>query len=345
MENRFTTRLTLNNYGFAGMDASQLGAIKSVADFYQIPLTPTRIYGMTGLAFLHVLDERCIHPNAGPPVPEIYRLARNLGIRIEGIHQFAEGEAFTVLQAEAWDKARAAVDSNKPVFAKHIAQLDQTSVITGYDEVGYYIDSWHTGYQHSEDVIPWNLLGLSLCPCVNCLEERKHSKPRDTTSGIVSLHWADPVAAGDELFTFKEAIRFVLRMNEEAVYEEFGQTYFVGSRAYEEWINAIQHDVVLKFDFALVIEVVHEARSHAKLFLEEMKDQLNMESQKSLEEAIHIYTEISTRTRVLRDKYPYEQLRVLFSAIEKEEMLTILRELSILEKKALALLSEIYSVI
>ncbi|UVI29144.1 hypothetical protein [Paenibacillus spongiae] len=341
MENRITTRVNLEHYGFAGMDASQLGAIKSAADYYHIAITPTRIYGMTGLAFLHVLDERAIHPNAGPPIPDIYRLASNLGVHIEGIHAHADGETFADLQAEAWNRARAAVDSGKPVFAKNIAQLDQTSVITGYDETGYYIDSWHTGYQHSEDVIPWNLLGLSRCPCVNCALERSQAEPSAATGGVVSLHWASPAAAEDELAAFEEALRFVLRLNTEAAYEEFGQTYYVGPRAYEEWIAAIERDAVLKYDFALVIEVVSEARLHAKLFLEEMKDACSAEARQAVDEAIQLYSEISMRVRRLKEQYPYEQPRELFGRGDKEDLLASLREISVLEQRALGSLQQI----
>ncbi|MFD2611579.1 hypothetical protein [Paenibacillus gansuensis] len=55
--------MQLENYKFSGIDASLVGAIKSVADYYQIPLTTSWIYGMTGLSFLHVLDENLVEPN------------------------------------------------------------------------------------------------------------------------------------------------------------------------------------------------------------------------------------------------------------------------------------------
>jgi len=54
----------LENYGFSGLDSSQIGAVKSVADYYQMSLTPTEILGFTGLAFLNVFDENFVQPNA-----------------------------------------------------------------------------------------------------------------------------------------------------------------------------------------------------------------------------------------------------------------------------------------
>jgi hypothetical protein len=228
------------------------------------------------------------------------------------------------------------------VFAKNIAQDNQTSVIVAYDDVGYYIKSWHTGNEHSEEVIAWNSLGLVRCPCINCVNERKVSEPRDLTSGVISLHWADPLPITDEITAFKEALRFAIRINEDANYNWSRTIYFVGSRAFEAWINGLERNQVNKFDFSLVIEVLNEARYHAKLFLMEMKDRFTTKSKQSIVEAIRIYEEISSRANILKNKYPYEQPRELFSNAEKEEMIPILREILLLERKALTFLKEIY---
>ncbi|BBH24347.1 hypothetical protein Back11_56920 [Paenibacillus baekrokdamisoli] len=337
-----TTRIQLDNYGFAGMDASQLGAIKSAADYYQIPVTATQIYGMTGLAFLFVIDENLVQPNAGPPEPEIFRLARNIGLEIEGFHQYAEGVTFSKLQSEAWEKARMAINSNKPVFAKNLGQDNQTSVIIAYDSIGYYIDSWHTGYEHSQEVIPWNLLGLVHCPCMNCANERKIAEPRDSTSGLISLHWADTAPSLDEMTAFKEALQFAIRLNDDGSYKWSGKMYFVGSRAFEEWINGFERNNVYKFDFALIIEVVNEARYQAILFLADIKDKLNGKLKQSVDEAIMTYTEISSRCNTLKSRFPYEQPRELFNDTETEDIIAILREISMLERKALTYLKEMY---
>lgn len=335
-------QVKLENYRFTGLDASQLGAVKSVADYYQIPLTPTKIYGLTGLAFLIVLDEHFVQPNAGPPEPELFRLVRNLGIHIEGIHEFAEGANISILQADAWEKAKVAIRSNKPVFAKNIAQENQTSVILAYDELGYYIDSWHTGYEKSQDMIRWDSLGLNLCPCIHCVNERKVNEPKEPASRLISLHWATPVAAIDEWVAIKDAFQYVIRLNEEGTYEDFGKRYFVGPRAYEEWIHAIECNSIFKYEFALIIEVLNEARSHAKLFLKEIQDKLDEKAKLLVEEAITVYSEIGSEANILKTKYPYEQPRELFKDAEREELVAKLRVMLILEKRALLLLKKLY---
>jgi hypothetical protein len=331
----------LGHYSFAGLDASQLGAIKSAADFYGISLSPSKIYGLTGLAFLHILDENMVQPNAGPPEPEIFRLARNLGVEIMGIHEYAEGEAFSDLQAEAWENAKQAINSNKPVFAKNLDIENQTSVIIAYDDVGYYTHSWHTGYEHCDDVIPWTILGLSRCPCIHCVKQRESSEPTHDNSGLISIHWAEPIPGNDEVTAFKEALEYVIRLNATGTYTWSGQKYFVGSRAYELWIDGLERNRIQKFHFSLIIEVLNEARYHAIVFLGEIKDRFTGQAKQSIEEAIHMYGEVSARFSVLKNRFPYEQPRELLSDMERAEIIAILKEINELEKSALTLLTRL----
>ncbi len=47
----------LENYKFSGLDASLVGAIKSVVVYYQIPLTASWIYGMLETKAFTVVKE------------------------------------------------------------------------------------------------------------------------------------------------------------------------------------------------------------------------------------------------------------------------------------------------
>jgi hypothetical protein len=334
----------LSNYRFTGLDASQLGAVQSAADYYQIPLTATKIYGCTGLAFLMVIDEACVQPNAGPPEPEIFRLVGNLGMHIEGIHQYAEGDWFTKLQAAAWEQAKAAIDAGKPVFAKNIAQGNQTSVITAYNEVGYYVDSWHTGFENWQEVIPWGMLGLSRCPCINCVKDRAIREAGEETSGLISLHAASRIAAQDDRIAISEALHYALDLIDKGSYEEFGKKYIVGPNAIAHWIDVIGNNRGSKFYFALIIEVLSEARHHAGLFLTELKQDHGL-SNSVLDEAIRIYGNIAAKVKVLKDRFPYEQPRESFNEEEREEVVSALSEIVKLEMQALIHLREIYAVL
>jgi hypothetical protein len=332
----------LENYKFSGLDSSLIGAIKSVVDFYQMTLTASWIYGMTGLAFLHIVDENLVEPNGGPPEPEVFRLVRNIGVEINGLHVYAEGENFNNLQAEAWEKAKLAINSKQPVFAKNLDIENQTSVVYAYDHIGYYTHSWHTGYEHSEDGVPWNFLGLNFCPCINCVNYRKSSETINSTGGLISLHWADPIPAVHEITAFKEALEFVIRINEEGAYYWLGQTYLVGPRAYERWLNALESNDMDKYFFSLFIEILYEARNHAIQFLSKIKGKFIDKTVQLIDEGLNTYSEVASRYKILKDMYPYMEPRER-EIKHKEQSVAIVKELMTIEQKAFTTLKEIYA--
>lgn len=330
----------LENYRFSGLDASLVGAVKSVADYYGVSLSSSWIYGMTGIAFLHIVDEHMAEPNGGPPEPEVFRLVRHIGIEMEGLHVHAEGDDFRRLQAEAWDKARLAINDKLPVFAKNIDIGNQTSVIYAYDDAGYYTYSWHTGYDHSEDVIPWDGLGLSLCPCINCVNNRLSTETVSPAGGLISLHWAKPIQAAHPSVALQEALQYVIRLHEEGSYTWAGKTYYVGPRAYERWLNALENDEVDKYFFSLFIEILNEARSHAVRFLTEIQAAVQDLPSHLVDEGIRIYNDIALQYKTLRDMYPYEEPRVR-ELKQKERCAEILMKVMKLEEKAFAVLREL----
>ncbi|MGY3714938.1 hypothetical protein ACWE42_05385 [Sutcliffiella cohnii] len=249
---------------------------------------------------------------------------------------------FRNLQAEAWEKARLAINSKQPVFAKNLDIENQTSVIYAYDDHGYYTHSWHTGYDHSEDVIPWTSLGLSRCPCINCVNSRKLARSSDKDEGLISLHWANKVPATDELSTFKEALNFVIQLNEQEEYNMIGKKYLVGNRAYEEWITALENNEMNKYFFSLFVEILNESRSHAIQFLIEIKRKFHDLNPEFMDEAIDTYRKISVKYKILGDMYPYQEPPEK-EVKQREKCLEIVKELMVLERIALEKIKEIYS--
>lgn len=337
-----TSVVQLENYKFSGIDASLIGAIKSVSDYYQIPITTSWIYGMTGLAFLHVLDENLVEPNGGPTEQEVFHLTRNIGVKVQGLHVYAEADNFHNLQFDAWEKAKLAINSKQPVFAKNLDIENQTSVIYAYDDIGYYTHSWHAGYEDFDNVIPWNSLGLSHCPCINCVNYRKSSPTVNSAGGLISLHWATPIQPTDELTAFKKALEFVIRLNEEGSYKWSGKTYLIGSKAYERWLTALESNDFDKYFFSLFVEVLNEARNHAIKFLTEIKGKNIGVSEQLIDEGINKYSEVSSEYKILRDMYPYQEPRE--SEIkQKEQCIAILEKLYQLEMDCLKLIKKVYA--
>ncbi|GGG77519.1 hypothetical protein [Paenibacillus radicis (ex Gao et al. 2016)] len=337
------TAHSLDGYKFSGLDASLVGAINSVADYYRIDASTTWLYGITGIAFLHILDENLVEPNGGPVEPDVFRLIRHIGIDIQGLHQYAEGDRFPQLQKEMWEKAKLAIDAGQPVFAKNLDIANQTSIITAYDEDGYYTDSWHTGEKLAEEAIPWNHLGLSRCTCINCVQSRNKTEASlPAKAGLISLHWATTVPAADSYTSFKESLAFVIRLNDEEQYTWAGKTYTVGNKAHKKWLAALDADEVDGYFFSLFLEVLKEARRYAALYLTEAKEKLPALNPSLLDDCIEIYNQIAADYSILGTMYPYTEPPVR-QLKEKERCIKLINGLMNLENEALAALKKIFA--
>ncbi|MFD2611580.1 hypothetical protein [Paenibacillus gansuensis] len=247
------------------------------------------------------------------------------------------------MQSEAWEKAKQAITVKQPVFAKNIVNENQTSVIYAYDNVGYYTQHWHSGYENSEDVIPWNLLGLSQCPCINCVNYRKlNNQMVNFESGLISLHWATPIEPGDEVTTLKTALGFVIRLNEQESYMWSEKKYYIGSKAYEKWLNALESEAVDKYFFSLFVEILYEARSHAVKFLTQLKGRIAGLNEQTINEGINIYSKVASRYKTLKEMYPYEE-PPQSEIKQKEQCITIVKELYQLESDCYKFLKEIHA--
>lgn len=338
-------KVELKNYSFSGLEASQVGAIKSVLDYYNVPATPSWIYGMSGMAFLIVHDQTFKKPNAGPPESLLYRLVRNIGLNIEGVHTYAEGEEFKELQRTMWNKAKEAINKGYPVFAKNIDIQNQTSIIYGYDHVGYYTHSWHggNGHEHFDEVIPWEYLGQSFCPCEYCLRKREIYNYEPETKGIISLHWATLIPAASHLSALKDALEFVVGLNEQGVMEWHNDKYFIGKQAYVQWVTELEKNNINKYHFSLTIEPIADARRHAVHFLNEIKVLVNNQpSLRIIDEAIEVYTKIASIYKVLVEKYPYEQPHEQIDDTDRKQIVEVLKELMHLEEQAINMIKKLY---
>jgi len=340
-------KVELANYYFSGLEASQIGALKSVLNYYQAPVSASWIYGMTGIAFLTVHDQTFLKPNAGPPDSDLFRLARNIGLQIEGTHTYAENERFRELQLDMWNKAREAIGQGYPVFAKNIDIENQTSVIYGYDSAGYYTYSWHggEGHDHADDVIPWDKLGKCYCPCSYCRGREENQETNDNRrneEGLISLHWAALVPAADPRTAFQAALEYLIALNDRGTIRWHNETLFIGEQAYLGWIQALEQNRIDKYWFSLTLEPIADARSHAVLFLREVKHLDIGVSSERIDEALEVYTKIAGIYKYLVQKFPYEQPREWMEDADREESVTLLKQVMQYEKRALDMIKAWY---
>lgn len=304
-------------------------------DYYNIPVSTPSIYGLTGIAFLLIHDQSFKKPNAGSD-SDIYKLARNIGLEVDGVCRFAENEEYIELQKEFWIKAKEAINNGIPVFSKNIDIENQTSLVYGYDEKGYYTHSWHSGEGHDnwDNVIPWDKLGQALCPCSYCKSKRGLVMPRMENKGLISLHWATVAPMISISSALKDAFEYVIRLNDQGVISWGKDMYFVGGLAYKEWINALKQDLVNKYHFSLTLEPISDARNNAVLFFNEVKEIESLLPSSLIAEAIEVYEGISQAYKKLVRKFPYEQPFEAISTNDKEESIDMIQFLMQQEEKA-----------
>ncbi|WP_274364135.1 hypothetical protein [Paenibacillus thermotolerans] len=310
----------LERYRFSGFHRSHIGAVKSCLDYFDIRCSAAWVYGMTGSAFITVVDEALSAPNIGEPEEEMFALARHLGVDIKGWHTFADAGSFARLQREAWDTARFALDKGLPVFAKELDLGNETSVIYAYDDAGYFTYSWHGGNGHegADDVIPWTMLGRNYCPCAPCLERRHTGEwPKESVyqgdlkdGGFISLHYASRIEPpSDEEAAVRETLRFASAFFKKPAYQWGSRTFYSGAAAYDKWIEAVRNNTMEGFFMGYYADLGNEARRYAYQFLKEASERFAGGFADGLAQAAGHYKQVSDAFRTLNDLFPWSQPR------------------------------------
>ncbi|XEC94179.1 hypothetical protein AB6A23_23135 [Paenibacillus tarimensis] len=310
-------KMKLDGYRFSGFHKSHIGALKSCLDYFNIPVSSAWIYGMSGNAFMTVVDDRLSAPNIGEPEEEMFTLARHLGLDIRGFHTFADKIEFERLQREAWAKARSALDQGLPVFAKELDLGNETSVVYGYDDTGYYSYSWHGGNGHegSDNAIPWSKLGRNYCPCASCRErERSGEWANDGVytgdpeeGGFISLHWVSPVEPSDDRTALRAALALALNHNKRGTYKWGGRTFYSGAAAFDRWMDSLRSNTIHGFYMGYFTDICHESRRFAHLFLSEAADRFDGVLSEELGRASEHYRQIQEAFRSLNQLFPWSQ--------------------------------------
>ncbi len=272
---------------------------------------------MTGSAFVTVVDERMSAPNTGEPEAEMFQLAAHLGLDVAGFHTFADIETFNRLQQECWNAARASLDRGLPVFAKELDLGNETSLVYGYNDTGYFTHSWHagTGHEGYDDVIPWTMLGRNYCPCFSCRTRAlEGSWSRDDVftgkqeeGGFISMHWVSPITPSDDLTALRAAIKFSVEFAKLGTYEWGGRIYYNGIAAYDQWIGALRNNTILAFYMGYYADIMHESRRYARLFLSEASVRFGGALANDLARMAEHYKNMEEEFRLLNNMFPWSQ--------------------------------------
>lgn len=310
-------KIVLEGYRFTGFHKSHIGAIKSCIDYFNLPYSAAWIFGMTGSAFMIIVDEHLSVPNMGEPETAMFNLARHVGLDIRGFHDFESQASFNSKQREAWDGARAAIDQGLPVFAKELDLGNETSLVYAYDDQGYYTHSWHAGHGHEgfDDVIPWTELGRNYCPCASCRAEaanyvRKsdsifNDHPKE--GGFISLHIASSIKPSDDLTALRSALMLALEFFQREAFEWGGRTFYCGLTAYDKWMAALRNDTILGFYMGYFVDILHESRRYATQFLIEASEKFEGSLSIELKSTAEHYQLMEEAYRFLNDLFPWSQ--------------------------------------
>lgn len=253
------------------------------------------LYGAIGLPFLFRVGEEV---NSAPvlnelPYNRMVGLLGNLGVRVHGISDVAEGDELQRLRRQAWDAARQAIDAGYPCFGRGFDfNYGETSVVQGYDESSseYIISCW----DHTKSV-PWPTLG-----------------ERD---GLIDLHWMMPDGeAEDDARTVKEALRLAVEFTEGRLTESKTK---VGSAAYEHWVAKLRQGTVDGWFFAYHAHEWDTCRIHGLKFLQEVKQRLGDAAPAAIDDAISCFGRVRDLFHQVYELFPWEQPRGLIEDTER----------------------------
>jgi hypothetical protein len=271
---------------------THLGCVAGCLDYLGIGLSRPWLWGGTGHAF--VIN---IHPELCPSGPTawntdmLHDLAPNLGYTEWAVfaHKGMGEDAFAQGQRDAWDRARAWIDGDKPCYGWELA-VPEFYVIQGYDEIGYYYSGARcdagTGPKH------WQELG-------------------DTGIGSVEVFGVGRGQAASPEKTVRDALQSALHHASRPAEWIFGD-YESGLRAFDIWADALEQGKANRFGLGYNTAVWSECRSLAVGFLREAKAKLP-QAAPALDEGIAAYGDVAAALTELGGLFPFgpegEQVR------------------------------------
>ncbi|TMV48901.1 LamG domain-containing protein [Paenibacillus mesophilus] len=310
---------------------SQFNAFIGIANYYRLECTDAWVKGASGRPFLFALHERVNVHDICLPIPErgIIKLYANIGLEIDGVEGYAEGEAYKKLLETAWDRARTGLDSGLACFGRSVDfQQGEYSLIVGYDHEGYYSRGWHP---LSTKAIPWTHYGLGQCTCLPCTLGRTEQRPglepvksvcrcdfcqnlhrtgpitsaRD--EGDVRLYVVKPAAPADDRTVVADALRFAVEFaQEDGPWAKPDMR--TGLQAYDLLIRSLEKGTIDGWYLGLLANGWRECRHAAWQFLVEAKRRLDRpEFAASFDDAIAQTERLHDAFAKLNDMFPWMQ--------------------------------------
>jgi hypothetical protein len=297
---------------------SHLGAIKGCLDYLGSGPSTGWLFGGTGHAFLlSVHREVC---PSGPTVWDwstLWRLARNLGVRVEGISVSKHQEpGFRECQQQAWDLVRDAINRGVPCYGWELA-IPEFACIHGYDETGYYFSGPGAGDDAGPK--PWAEVG-------------------DTGIGVLSLHTvelSDPTPVEQAV---GEALDFALTASTAG---EWKRGYSLGLPGYDAWAASVEQGTAGRFGQGYNAACWAECRGEAVSFLRQAKQRLAGRADAAFDEAMLHYAAVHSGLKALEALAPFHVPEGEGERFQSAEAAALLRGAKASEERGLEALAEV----
>jgi len=263
---------------------SAMGCIKGCLDYLGLEVSNTWLYGASGYGFVINIHE-VVCPS-GPTAWQneiLFKLAPNIGFRLEGTGTCKFVSDFKKIQKSVWDDTRKNIDKGVPCYGWELS-CPEYAVVYGYDDIGYYFKG--PGADDGGGPKPWNELG-------------------ETEIGMIEMYSVHPNKSSSPEKTVKEVFQAVIKHSQnpkEWIFEKYGS----GPKAYEIWIEALKNEVAHPMGMAYNSIVWHECRFYAVEFLKQAKNKLGSNTDSDFDLAVENYSEIEKALREVSEMFPFK---------------------------------------
>ncbi len=168
---------------------SHLGCIEGCLKYLKSKVPTAWLYGSTGHAFaLNLAQDLCPSGPTAWRTDMLFKLAPNLGYKVEGMLTLKSNPRFSEQQERAWAFVKNCIDNGVPCYGWEL-DVAEYDVINGYTDGGYIYS--RPGHVKETGLLPWNELGTS-------------------PIGILEIHSVHPTDTADSSKAIKESFQNVL---------------------------------------------------------------------------------------------------------------------------------------
>ncbi|MGD8240438.1 MAG: hypothetical protein PVH68_17925, partial [Armatimonadota bacterium] len=303
------------------LTSAELAAVLGALHYLGRDISPGWLYGATGHAFaINMRPTVCVSsPYAWDKT--LYDLAPNIGCRITALPEAAGPQGHIgdgvspARRREVWDMVREAIDRGLPCYAWEVSWMPDYSLVTGYDETGYYYT--HSNVDARGGPTPWKEYGSDEVRRVELCEPKPDEEVVKAALQTVLKRGATP----DGWITY--------------------QGNRSGPAAFDLWADELVLGHAKTGDHAFNAHFWSESRHMAVEFLKEAKERLPGRAGAAFDEAVAHYSVVRDRLEAVAELMPWDDSSKWGKTLQSDEQARLIREAGAAERKGLEALREV----